>query len=147
MGIEIENLVTYSVTSTFSNYIVAKPKFWREWLSLAIQFYNYVELGNDGLDKMMTSYGSNEYLTSMKTFIQERLSCLILSQLNYRILAVRKNIPYPVFNRLFEVEPDTAQILKTLDLLKEKYIQSKDIDYLNMFYRVREAVKVIPQNQ
>ena len=35
IAIDLRNLTTWLGTSVFSNYIVAKPRFWRHWLTLA----------------------------------------------------------------------------------------------------------------
>lgn len=143
LDINLENLVTCSTTSNFGNYIIAKPKFWREWLLLANKFYDYVELGHSGLDKLMTNYGHETAQASMKTFIQERLNCIVLTQNNFKTKLILKNNSIIVFDRIFEVKTDTVQILKTLDLLKEKFILNKDDDYLNMFYKLRQEIKFI----
>lgn len=81
LTVDLAKLVTYSKTSVFSNYVVAKPSFWNEWLSIADRFYDFVESGDGDPElNLTTSYGSILHQTPMKTFIQERFASVILAR-------------------------------------------------------------------
>lgn len=72
--------------SVFSNYIIAKPQFWRDWQKLARAYFDYVEGGGEMLaDNRPAAHGGPaDY--RLKTFVQERLACWILGHGSYRIV-------------------------------------------------------------
>lgn len=137
LKIDLTKLVTYSSTAVFSNFIIAKPKYWTQWLQIAQQFYKYC------LDNQI---GKTTYLDSknkmgpMKVFIQERLSSLILAQGNFKTLAFDFGQSAPIFDQLFDNNPKTRKMLQTCDLLKEKYVTTQDESYLNMYLKIRNEI-------
>jgi len=143
LGIDLKTLVTYNMNSVFSNYIIAKPVFWRQWLAIANKFFEYADSDFSGLNQLTTSYGSKEHPVSMKTFIQERLSTLILSHSSFRVVAPNTSNLSPPNSIIFNVNEDTRLLLQTLDLLKKNYCNSKDQDYLNTFYKIRNGIGYI----
>ena len=78
LGVDLKTLVTFNAISIYSNYIIAKPSFWKKWLTLANQFFDYAESDLSDLGKLTTSYGYQDNQVSMKTFIQEiSMECLL----------------------------------------------------------------------
>lgn len=143
LEVDLKNLVTYNMNSVFSNYIIAKPVFWRRWLVMANKFYEYAESDFSGLNQLTTSYGSQEHEVSMKTFIQERLSTLVLSQSSFRVVTPNTSNLSPPNSIIFKVNEDTRLLLQTLELLKKNYCNTGDQDYLNMFYKIRNSITYI----
>ena len=143
LEIDLKTLVTYSMNSVFSNYIIAKPVFWRKWLLIANKFYEYADSDFSGLNQLTTSYGSQEHEVSMKTFIQERLSTLVLSQSSFRVVTPNTSNLSPPNSIIFKVNEDTRFLLQTLELLKKNYCNTGDQDYLNMFYKIRNSITYI----
>ena len=141
LSVDLNKLVTHCRTSVFSNYIIAKPKFWNEWLTIADKFYEIVESNAAPELRRTTSYGSILNQTPMKAFIQERFASVILARGQYKVLAADQTQYAPIFTRLFKDDPRVRRMLQTCDLLKEKYCLTQDIDYLNMYYKIREDIE------
>jgi hypothetical protein len=78
---DLDELVTDSTSTAHTNYFVAKPRFWREWLAINEQMFAIAEAGADELGKVLTSYTSYRGRTEwqMKVFIMERIATLILA--------------------------------------------------------------------
>lgn len=136
--LNIETLVTHHTTSTFANFIVAKPIFWHKWRELAEQFYSYCELAESNIGGAETSYGKAVY--PMKTFIQERFQSILMSNGNFKVLSPDQSQSSPLFSPLFVDNPITRRMLQTLDLLKNRYCETKDSSYLDMFYKIRREI-------
>ena len=140
LNINLSELVTCTKTSVFSNYIIAKPKFWRQWLLIADQFFDLVE-GNASADyASTTSYGSAFNQTPMKAFIQERFSSVILSRDNFRVISLDQSHTAPIFSRIFSDTPRTRRMLQTCDLLKEQFCLTADTDFLRAYKKIRHDI-------
>lgn len=138
LNIDLTKLVTYSSTAVFSNFIIAKSEYWTRWLKIAEQFYSYSEENRLGA----TSYlDSKNKMGPMKVFIQERLSSLILSQENFKTLALDFGQSAPIFDQLFDNNPRTRKMLQTCDLLKEKFATTQDESYLSMYMKIRNEIQ------
>ena len=137
--IDLTKLVTHSSTSVFSNFIIAKPEYWRKWLLIAEEFFEFAE-GN--------VLGDTVYLDAinkkgpMKTFIQERLSSIVLSQNNFATLTMDFGQFATIHDQLFDNNPRTRKILQTCDLLKEKFATSGDESYLQMYFKIRRDIQL-----
>jgi hypothetical protein len=55
---DLDELVTDSRNTVHSNYFVAKPRFWRQWLALNEQMFAIAEAGADELGKALTAHTS-----------------------------------------------------------------------------------------
>ena len=137
--VDLTKLVTHSSTAVFSNYIIAKPTYWRKWLLLADQFYEYAK---------QNKFGETHYLDAgnerapMKTFIQERLSSIVLTQDNFLTLAMDFGQSAPMFGNLWDNDPRTRKMLQTCDLLKEKFSKTEDRSYLDMYFKIRSDIRL-----
>jgi hypothetical protein len=143
LGVDLKTLVTFNAISIYSNYIVAKPSFWKKWLILANQFYDYAESDFSGLGKLKTSYGFQDNQVSMKTFIQERLATLLLSQHNFNVVVPTQSHFAPISSVIFREDIYTRPSLQAMDLLKEKFCQTNELDYLSMYYKLRSKITFI----
>ena len=76
----------------------------------------------------------------MKTFIQERLPSIVLTQNHFKTLAYDFGQSAPIFNQLFDNNPKTRKMLQACDLLKEKYADTKDEVYLEMYLKIRQDI-------
>lgn len=142
INIDLRSLVTYSSTSVFSNYIIAKKSYWVKWINLANLFFDAVENNKIAGIANTTSYGSNLNQTPMKTFIQERFPSIILSQGGFNVLSFDRSQNLSIFERMFNTDISTRRHLQTCDLLKEKYCLTGDTDYLKMFFKLRNDIKI-----
>jgi SAM-dependent methyltransferase len=82
LGIDVAALVADSTRTVFSNFVVARPSYWREWLRICEVVFEACETGpfdskfSQALLKR-TSYGEG---VARKVFIVEGVASLILSQ-------------------------------------------------------------------
>jgi hypothetical protein len=78
--VDMERLVTDSRTTVYSNYFIAKPRFWREWLSINEQMFAIAENPEDALGKELRAPAPYRGALNvpMKIFIMERIATLIL---------------------------------------------------------------------
>lgn len=139
--VDLTRLVTYSVTSVLSNYVVAKPRYWAEWLSIADRFFEFVESSARPRLNRRTSYGSALRQAPMKTFIQERIASVILARGQYRTIAVDGSVHGNISSRLFRDDPQTRRLLQACDQLKGKYCRTQEGAYLEEYYRTRKAIE------
>ncbi len=138
----ISQLVTDTSSTVFSNYFVANKKFWSDWQNLAELFFDYVEQQNaQSAYAGETSYGIESNRYPIKTFIQERFASLLMASGSYQVVNIDQSHRAPIFGRLFDNSPDTRHALQTCDWLKRQYRQTLDDSYLDMYYKVRQAIR------
>jgi hypothetical protein len=115
---DLARLTTDSTTAAFSNYIVAKPAYWRKWRVLAEQYYAFVKAqGPDGPHQEVTTY-RGERSVSYKVFIQERLCSHIL--LSHDFDTVMPDHPFPPDRPIANPERLRA-VLAQMDGQKRRY--------------------------
>ena len=137
--VDLTKLVTHSATAVFSNFIIAKPEYWKKWLLIAEEFFKFTE------EKVL---GDTLYLDAknkrgpMKTFIQERLSSIVLSQNNFITLTVDFGQSAAIHDQLFDNNSKTRKMLQTCDLMKEKFVTSGDESYLKMYFKIRSDIQL-----
>lgn len=91
IDVALEALVMDSRQIVFSNYLVARPAFWRQWLGLADRLLEICE-GDDpehaDLRAMLTEETTYKGAVQRKVFLQERLASLLLTiQPKWRVKA------------------------------------------------------------
>lgn len=134
---DLATLVTHSLTSVFSNYVIAKRKYWLAWLEIAQDFYDYCNSNELG----KTSYlDAPMGFAPMKTFIQERLSSIVLSTRSFKTIAVDFSFNGKIFDGLFNADSLTRKRLIACDLMKQSYCVTGDTPYLEAYYKVRNAI-------
>lgn len=125
--------------SVFSNYFVAKPAFWREWLALGELLFRLCEDPAHPLAQAMVAkakYHEASGEVSIKVFIMERLASLLLVTGRYTVQAynpfaiARSGIPASFLD----------EEMRVANALKLAYISSGDAKYIESFYRTRNAV-------
>ena len=72
-------LVMDSRQIVFSNYFVARPAFWRAWLSMSEQFFHACEGPDTELKRALTVPTSYPGQAQRKVFIAERIASLLLT--------------------------------------------------------------------
>lgn len=135
INIDLKLLVCDSTSTVFSNYIIARKSYWVQWKRLAELFFEYVEINS--MANTMTNYGSTNKNYPLKTFIQERLVTLILSLNSFRVISIDQSFSAPIFTRLFPDDLETRRLLQACDLLKIKFREKADEEYLKMYWRIR----------
>lgn len=127
LSFDISQSVTDFSNSFFSNYIIARPRYWRAWLELADRFFDYAEHRERRLGALNTDYKSAS--APMKTFIQERLSALVLIMNNFKTVA-------PTDLLLARYDPGTREIVMSLDLSKKMFRETGEKNYLLRYHEI-----------
>lgn len=143
MKINLQSFVTDANSSVFSNYIVAKKRFWSRWQTIAENFFNHVESSSE--NQSLTHYGVKGNILPMKVFVQERLASIILSTENFNVVTPNHSFIGQIFNRLFPDDIETRILLQTCNLMKSNYRSSGEEEYLRMYWRLRAQIKFQPQ--
>ncbi len=77
LGLDLPTLLMDSSHIVFSNYIVARPSFWRAWLDLGERLYEMAESGPDELRAGLTFRTNYREGVQRKVFLMERLASLV----------------------------------------------------------------------
>lgn len=119
---DLANVWTDSTTAAFSNYLVAKPAYWREWHRLAEQYYAFVESQDpNGSHQEVTDY-RGERSVQYKVFIQERLSSHVLLTNNFDVI-----MPDHPFLGDPPADPERLRaLLVRIDQQKRRYRESEN---------------------
>lgn len=143
IGVEVDlhGLVSHSGNAVFSNNVVAKPIYWRAWLQLANKFFDYAETDlseNAHLIRSDTVYGKHGILqVSMKVFIMERLSAIVMAQNDFRIGTLDTSVSAALSDLFFD-DISARRILQVCDSLKRDFSVTKDEKFLDIFYQLRD---------
>ena len=137
--INLKQYVTSLKTSVFANFIVAKKKYWDLWHELAQSLYSFSK-NNPGakLNRLTTHRNEN---IALKVFIQERLASLVLTEYPFKTVFEQSYYSPITSAYLFNDTPSTRRQLQSLDLMKEKFIETKDFSYLEIFYKLRRDMQ------
>ncbi len=142
--VNLAQLVHFSKNSVTSNYIVAKPNFWRRWLYFADKLLEVSE-SQTPLGAILrgdTTYGPRAI--PFKVFIQERLAPVILATEPHRLLVPEQSYSRPLFTALFHDDLTTRKKLQACDLLKELYVSTGDAEYLKTYIKVKQTIPIKP---
>jgi hypothetical protein len=100
---DLTDLVTHSRNEVYSNYMFAKPRFWRAWLKITEQLIAIAESPTDPLGaelrKLTTYRGKTD--VQLKIFIMERIPTWLLARNADFLVAARD--PFVVRARLYKV--------------------------------------------
>ena len=145
IALDLRTYAAHSGNSVYSNFLVARPAFWKQWLRLANALFELVEAAQSPLGKALgatTSYGVRDSPFAMKTFVQERLAPVLLASGPYRVASADLSSHTPVFEALFPNDNRTRRLLKACDAMKIEYALAKgrDRSYLDMFVKLRSSI-------
>jgi hypothetical protein len=134
--VDLDVLVTDSRNTVYSNYFVAKPRFWRAWLAINEQLFSIAESDGDELGKILTaatSYrGRSE--VQMKVFIMERIATLILA--SDSSFATQARDPFVANRRIYKLP-----LAIVSDALKIAYRTQGFAQYKEVFLLLRRLRK------
>lgn len=137
--VDLRQLVMDSQTTVFSNYFLAKGRFWREWIKLTDLLYRWAECPATEWQRRLSAPTRYPNGAQMKVFLMERLASLILADpLNaYRIHAANPwNMAWS--KSLLRDFPQEAVLL---DALKVAMRQHQWPVYRRAFSALRQQVK------
>jgi hypothetical protein len=125
----LHDLVTNSNNEVYSNFMIAKPRFWRAWLKVTEQLYELAESPTEPLGVKLrepTEYRGSKNV-QMKIFIMERVATWILARDSQFRASVRD--PFVARSRIYKLP---GAII--CDALKVAYVTSgRKSEYRDMF--------------
>jgi hypothetical protein len=134
----LTDLVTHSRNEVYSNYIIAKPRFWRAWLHITEQLIAIAEAPADPLGaelRKQTSYRGHRD-AQMKIFIMERVPTWLLARNSEFISRVRD--PFVVRSRIYKLP---GAII--CDALKIAYVTNgRQEQYKDLFHLMSKMGKL-----
>ncbi len=137
-GAPLRHMVMDTRQVCFSNYFVARPAFWREWLQLNEALFKACEGPATALQQALTvatSYAGPHGGVQRKVFLQERaVSFLLATQPRWRA------VPYDPFGMGWSVSRfrDHPQDAFISDALKRAYRDTGWPEYLSGFAATRQ---------
>jgi hypothetical protein len=136
---DLSSMVSCSKNAVFSNYIVARPSFWRAWLDVAESLFRMAEDPDDPLFPRLNGGAPHEGgRLPYKIFIQERIASYVLRRYDVRAIKACPLVHCTADNTLsgrFFLE------LIMMDSVKFAYVESGHRIYLETFERLREHVQ------
>ena len=138
-NVDLKNVVTDLTTSVFSNYVIAKKRFWMAWLAIAKEFKQFVA-DQAHYNTQLISYGSLGNQVPIKTFIQERLASYLLATGDYVSVTSRQTHKQPVMRRLFPQGETDRKFFMLCDQFKRLYRSTQNKAYLDSFYMARQQI-------
>lgn len=133
---DLQTLVMDSRQVVFSNFIVAKPAFWREWLALCEKIFSLAESGNSDLADRINVPTSYPGSVPRKVFIIERMASFLLATGQWRC------VPYSTYQCAWSALP-TSQFKQeaiSSDALKMAYKETQNQDFLDAFATLRNRL-------
>jgi len=98
-----DTFITHSGNEVYSNYFVARPKFWRAWLEVTEQLFAIAESQADPLGmelRQPTSYRGGECV-EIKVFLMERIATWLLAREPQFVVKARD--PFIARSRLYKL--------------------------------------------
>jgi hypothetical protein len=139
IGVDLRTVVCDFNTAVFSNYIVAKPAFWQQWLTLGEQLFASAEAGQGPFAASLnaaTQYHERVGAVGLKVFMMERLATLILL---FNQFSVRAYDPFAITRSGIPASCLDHE-MRIANALKMAYIQTRDAKYIEAWSRFRNQV-------
>jgi hypothetical protein len=130
-GTDLDALVCDSRNTVHANYFIARPRFWREWLSVCEQLYAIAESPSDPLGALLrapTRY-RGRLNVQMKIFLMERIATWLLAADGPFVAAVRD--PFAARSRIYKLP-----VAIVCDALKIAYSTQGRGQYRDVFQLV-----------
>jgi hypothetical protein len=135
--VRLEALVTDQTNTVFSNFFIARPRFWREWLRINEILFAEAEANASDLGRGLNSVARYAHgPVQAKVFMMERVATLMLATQSGWNVVVRDPLeapPEPLFAAW-------QQELVRMDGLKRHYRQTGDAAALNEFRALQRAI-------
>jgi hypothetical protein len=135
---DLDSLVSDSRNTVYSNYFIAKPRFWRAWLAINEKMFAIAETPSDALGEALrtpTTYRGGSSV-QMKIFIMERMATWLLT--SDRSFAARVRDPFVARKRIYKLP-----IAIVCDALKIAYATQGRAHYKEVFLLVRGLRKLL----
>ncbi len=135
---DLDSLVSDSRNTVYSNYFIAKPRFWRAWLAINEQMFAIAEAPSDALGEALrapTTYRGGSTV-QMKIFIMERMATWLLT--SDRSFVARVRDPFVARSRIYKLP-----VAIVCDALKIAYVTQGRAQYKDVFLLVRGLRKFL----
>lgn len=139
LRVDLARSVSDHSRTVFSNFFVARPRFWREWLHLGEQLFAACETPDHPVGRLMAEqarYHAAAGEVELKVFVVERLASLLLLDGRFTSTAYdpfaleRTGIPASYLD----------EDMRIANGLKLAFMHSGDPKYLESFHRTRGEV-------
>ncbi len=152
IDLNVDTMVADATVFTFSNFVIAKPIFWADWLKLADQLWSFAE----DQPEQLTPYRSG--LAPMKAFLQERLLAAVLvrggavdvtqgsdsgsggGDSRFAVVLPDDFQTAPIFTRMFRDDHSQRELLLACNRYKALYRQTSDMAHLEHYYQSRAQI-------
>lgn len=127
--VDLKSLVMDSRQVVFSNFVVARPAFWQQWLVLCEKIFQLTEANDSPLAAKVNAPTTYPGQVPRKVFIIERMASLLLACGPWRCA------PYSTFQCAWSALP-TAQFKNeaiAADALKLAYNETRHGDYISAY--------------
>ena len=134
--VDLKSLVMDSRQVVFSNFIVAKPAFWYEWLALCEKIFALAEANDSPLASRINAPTTYPGQVSRKVFIIERIASLLLARGSWRCA------PYSTFQCAWSGLP-TARFRQEAiasDARKLAYNETRQGDFLSAYAELQQRI-------
>jgi uncharacterized membrane protein len=137
LGLDIASQVIDSTTLVYSNYVIAKPAYWRRWLSLVEFIYDIADNGTDPvLQSELVHPTRYDGGVQRKVFLIECLASLLFITERMRVKSIPLNESLAARGVMY---PHRAQAM-VCDACKIAFNRTGNRDYLNVFQTTSAAV-------
>ncbi|RFU47448.1 hypothetical protein [Paraburkholderia sp. DHOC27] len=141
--VNLEAMVMDSRHTVFCNYFVAKPRFWRHWLSRAEVVFKIAEENRSPLAEAFNStIDHSSGATAIKVFVIERIVSLLLATERHWQVRAFNPLALPL---LYPGAERVGETLLALDALKVAMIETGRSEYMAAFVEIvchaRQAMK------
>jgi len=143
-GIRLEQIVNDSRNTVYSNYFVARPKFWTAWSGIFRRLFELAETPGAPLHEALNravSYAKDDgdaKPAQMKIMVMERVASLLLTTGQFTV----RNYP-PFELPLSAAFTGRLPELVALDALKIAYAQTGDAQFLRQFVARRDQLAAL----
>ncbi len=138
LEVDVNQLVMDNRHIVFSNYLVAKPRFWRQWLALTTQLFEVCEREDDSsLKTSLLTKTNYEGGLQRKVFLAERLTSVLLC-LDPSMKVVRH--PMSLASRSETVLGELHNEVVISDALKVAMRETGQAEYRSAFAQLREHI-------
>jgi hypothetical protein len=142
LNVQLRAFANCALNAVFSNFIVAKPRFWDRWLWMADRFFELVEYEAPEKYSQAMVHRSADGRAPMKTFMQERFASIILCTEKFSVLTPAPDLVPLLLNPMFNADEDTVHKLQLCEQLKSEFGKSNDYECLRKFQQVRQSISL-----
>lgn len=135
----VSDLVTDVSSSVFSNYIVAKKRFWLAWQRLARALRDFID-AHPQWQQQRVPYGQLHHQQPLKAFLQERLASYLLTTQHFEVAVCPRAHHAPIFRRLFPKGEEERRLLGLCDHFKRAYRQSGAAPWMQAYAQTRRLI-------